>query len=124
MAETAAHLVDHVFPPLPRAHRHRYYGVLAPNARLRAAVTAQAHVAVAPAPTSAATREELRHRAVARYLWAALHAQQDGAGQDPARIAPARGPPLWEAAAAEQARNDPQWGSSAQSDDAFVKRYQ
>ena len=28
--------------PPPRAHRHRYYGVLAPNARLRAAVTAQA----------------------------------------------------------------------------------
>ena len=31
------------------------------------------------------------------------------------RIAPARGPPLWEAAAAaEQAENDPQWDSSAQ----------
>ena len=28
--------------PPPREHRHRYYGVLAPNARLRAAVTAQA----------------------------------------------------------------------------------
>ena len=26
--------------PPPRAHRHRYYGVLAPNAPLRAAVTA------------------------------------------------------------------------------------
>ena len=32
----------------------------------------------------------------------------------PPRIAPARGPPLWEAAA-EQARNDPQWDWSAQS---------
>ena len=36
--------------PPPRAHRHRYYGVLAPNARLRAAVTAQASAAVAQAP--------------------------------------------------------------------------
>ena len=26
--------------PAPRVHRHRYYGVLAPNARLRPAVTA------------------------------------------------------------------------------------
>ena len=33
----------------------------------------------------------------------------------PPRIAPARGPPLWEtAAAAGQAENDPQWDSSAQ----------
>ena len=33
----------------------------------------------------------------------------------PPRIAPARGTPLWEAAAAaEQAGNDPQWDSSAQ----------
>ena len=58
--------------PPPRAHRHRYYGVLAPNARLRAAVTAQAPAAVPPAPTSPATHEEPRHRAAARYLWAML----------------------------------------------------
>jgi hypothetical protein len=30
--------------PPPRVHRHRYYGVLAPNAPLRAAVTALAPV--------------------------------------------------------------------------------
>ena len=36
--------------PPPRAHRHRYDGVLAPDARLRAAVTAQAPAAVASAP--------------------------------------------------------------------------
>ena len=148
--------------PPPRAHRHRYYGVLAPNARLRAAVTAQAPAAVPPAPalcvpgmplrgpaTSAATGEEPRHRAVARYLWAMLlariyeafpllcpicHGQMriiafiNDAGTvgkilnhigdfpHPPRIAPARGPPLWKAAAAaEQARNDPPWDSSAQS---------
>jgi hypothetical protein len=38
-----------------------------------------------------------------------------GESTQPPRIAPARGPPLWEAAAAaEQAGNDLQWDSSAQ----------
>jgi hypothetical protein len=112
-------------------------------------VTALAPAAVSPAPTSAATREESRHRTVARYLWAMLlariyeafplqcpicHASMRiiafvndltavgkvldhiGESTQPPRIAPARGPPLWEAAAAaEQAENDPQWDSSAQS---------
>ncbi|MBM4182275.1 MAG: IS91 family transposase, partial [Betaproteobacteria bacterium] len=32
----------------------------------------------------------------------------------PPKLAPARGPPLWEAAAAEQAGNDPQWDQAAQ----------
>ena len=41
-----------------------------------------------------------------------------GESTRPPRIAPARGPPLWEAAAAaEQAENDPQWDASAQSGD-------
>ncbi len=63
--------------PPPRAHRHRYYGVLAPNASLRAAVTALAPVAVTPSPpaTNAAATEEPRHRAAARYLWAMLLAR-------------------------------------------------
>ena len=56
--------------PSPRAHRHRTYGVLAPNASPRPVVTALAPAAVPPAPASAATREESRHRAVARNLWA------------------------------------------------------
>ena len=39
-----------------------------------------------------------------------------GESTQPPRIAPARGPPLWEAAAAaEQAKNDLQWDSSAHS---------
>lgn len=39
-----------------------------------------------------------------------------GESTQPPGIAPARRPPLWEAAAAaEQAENDPQWDSSAQS---------
>lgn len=38
-----------------------------------------------------------------------------GESTQPPRIAPARGPPLWEAASAtEQACNDPQWDMSAQ----------
>ncbi len=37
-----------------------------------------------------------------------------GESTQPPRIAPARGSPLWEAAAAaEPAKNDPQWDSSA-----------
>ncbi|MCG6862021.1 MAG: transposase [Chromatiaceae bacterium] len=37
--------------PPPRQHRHRYYGVLAPNAPLRAAVTTPAPEAVAALPS-------------------------------------------------------------------------
>ena len=136
--------------PPPRTHRHRYYGVLAPNAPLRTAVTALAPVAVIAAPPPAAegaAAEEPAHRAAARYLWAILlariyeafpllcpicHSQMRiiafindastvgkildhiGESPQPPRIAPARGPPLWEAAtAAEQAGNDPQWDMSA-----------
>ena len=36
--------------PPPRTHRHRYYGVLAPNSPLRAAVTAMAQDALVAAP--------------------------------------------------------------------------
>ena len=41
---TPLELIDKVaaLVPPPRVHRHRYYGVLAPNAALRAAVTALA----------------------------------------------------------------------------------
>jgi hypothetical protein len=37
-----------------------------------------------------------------------------GESTQPPRIAPALVPPLWEAAVAAEARNDPQWDSSAQ----------
>ncbi len=40
---------------------------------------------------------------------------QIGESTQPPRIAPAHGPLLWEAAAAEQARDDPPWDWSAQS---------
>jgi len=63
--------------PPPRVHRHRYFGVLAPNAPLRAAVTA---LAPAAAPTPPALPPELpatepAHRRAIRYAWALLLAR-------------------------------------------------
>lgn len=149
LIDKIAALVAALVPP-PRAHRHRYYGVLAPNASLRAAVTALAPVPVIARPpaASANTEGEPRHRAASRYLWAMLlariyeafplacpicHSQMRiiafiddasavrkildhiGESTQPPRIAPARGPPLWEAArASEQAGNDHQWDMVAQ----------
>ena len=70
--------------PPPRTHRHRYFGVLAPNSPYMAAVTAfatPAQAATAQAE-SAITGEGVRQpepvppkRAPARYLWAALIAR-------------------------------------------------
>ena len=76
---TPLELIDKIaalIPP-PRAHRHRYYGVLAPNSPMRAAVTAMAPVQVtAPPPAVAADTEEAPpHRAVSHYLWAMLLAR-------------------------------------------------
>ncbi len=90
--------------PPPRTHRHRYYGVLAPNSPLRAAVTAMAQVAQvltpdvrSPATQSACTdagttvavggsgvsgvaaqpepQAKSTSRSSASYLWAALIAR-------------------------------------------------
>ena len=117
--------------PPPRRHRHRYYGVLAPNSPLRSAVTALA-AAPEPGPVKAETvaQESLVSRA-ARYVWAMLLARiyevfpltcpkcggemriiafiddptevkkiltHLGEPATPPLLAPARGPPLWEAA--------------------------
>ena len=56
---TPLELIDKVaaLAPPPRVQRHRYYGVLAPNAPLRAAVTALAPVPV-PAPAAAGAQPE------------------------------------------------------------------
>ena len=54
--------------PPPRSHRHRYYGVLAPNSPLRAAVVAMAPVVVPTLPVAAGADEKPR-RAVSHYLW-------------------------------------------------------
>ncbi len=64
---TPLELIDKIValvPPL-RAHRHRYYSVLAPNSSLRAAVTAMAPVPVIAPPLAVAanTNDEPRHRA-------------------------------------------------------------
>ncbi len=77
--------------PPPRRHRHRYYGVLAPNAPLRAAVTALAAAKVeasampetvpATAPGASAPNvpdevaNEPVHSKAARYVWALLLAR-------------------------------------------------
>ena len=47
MVLTPLELIDRIaaLVPPPRTHRHRYYGVLAPNSPLRAAVTAMVQVA-------------------------------------------------------------------------------
>ena len=141
--------------PPPRAHRHRYYGVFAPNSPMRAAVTALAPLpAIMPPVVAATSSEEIPpHRAASHYLWAMLlariyetlplvcpncHApmriiafiteagtvrkilEHLGESAQPPRIAPARGPPLWEAAmASERAGNDSQWDSAAQPEPVF-----
>ena len=66
--------------PPARQHRHRYFGVLAPNAPLRAAITALAPQAVATQPSTPAPRAgeepfDTPHRSPARYLWAMLLAR-------------------------------------------------
>jgi hypothetical protein len=71
--------------PAPRVHRHRYYGVLAPNARLRPAVTAlvcagdsdanDGTPADATVPKEKDAGDETTPRSPARYLWAILLAR-------------------------------------------------
>jgi len=118
--------------PPPRRHRHRYYGVLAPNSPYRSVVTALAVAETTRNEGQAETeRAETPVSQAARYVWALLIARiyevfplicpkcggtmkiiafidegdvireiltHLGEPVDPPRIAPARGPPLWEAA--------------------------
>ena len=62
--------------PPPRLHRHRYYGVLAPNSPLRAAITALApQVSPPPALVTSVAEGEAEGPGrpnPARYLWAIL----------------------------------------------------
>jgi len=76
---TPLELIDKIaalIPP-PRAHRHRYYGVLAPNSPMRAAVTALAPLPVTvPLPVAAVNSEDPPpRRAASHYLWAMLLAR-------------------------------------------------
>ena len=59
--------------PPPRLHRHRYHGVLAPNAPLRVQVTAWARPPSPPLP--AAHPAQHPECSPARYLWALLLAR-------------------------------------------------
>jgi hypothetical protein len=63
----------------PRTHRHRYFGVLAPNSPLRAAVTAMAPMSVlspGAEPISSAQEPQTNaKRSPARYRWAKLIAR-------------------------------------------------
>ncbi len=69
--------IAQLIPP-PRRHRHRYFGVLAPNSPWRQVVTARAGVGIeteAPAPPlgpPTAVAEEASTTHPARYLWAML----------------------------------------------------
>ena len=150
---TPLELIDRLaalLPP-PRIHRHRYFGVLAPNSPLRAAVTALALATATapPAPTPNPSAAELAPRRAARYIWARLLARiyevfpllcpwcgaempiiafitdpstvrdiLDHLGEPtaPPRIAPARGPPLWEATGAA---HDPSADPALQPAPAF-----
>ena len=79
---TPLELIDHLaalIPP-PRRHRHRYHGVLAPNAPLRAAAIALGRdltdAPSAPAEAAAPPPVPARNaRSPARYLWAMLLAR-------------------------------------------------
>jgi len=85
---TPLELIDRIaaLVPPPRTHRHRYFGVLAPNSPLRDAVTAMAAPAQqatgqtgagegAPGVVPQPTQPEPPKRAPSHYLWAALIAR-------------------------------------------------
>jgi hypothetical protein len=63
--------------PPPRIHRHRTFGVLAPNSPLRAAITALAPAAAPTPPAPPPTTEPAQRRA-ARYAWARASAPGHG----------------------------------------------
>ena len=69
--------------PPPRRHRHRYYGVLAPNAPLRAAVTALA-VAKDEAPIPTAMTEAVPATEPGATVHNALHNAPDEVADEPA----------------------------------------
>jgi hypothetical protein len=75
---TPVELIDRIaaLVPPPRIHRHRYFGVLAPNSPLRAAVTALALAATtSPPAVNAEPAAEPAHRRAARHTWALLFAR-------------------------------------------------
>ena len=105
---TPLELIDRIaaLAPQPRTHRHRYFGVLAPNSPLRASVTAMA------APAQAASAQAEQPARVGVQYWST-------SGWTPSRprIAPGRGPPLWDdcdARVGEGVEVAPDWDPAAQ----------
>ena len=94
----------------PRTHRHRYYGVLAPNSPLRGAVAA-----LAQARQVVTTPAGGQMRIIAFITFRAdIHKIPDHIGVEPEapRIAPAGGPPLWDECGAqggESVEAEPDW---------------
>ena len=88
---TSLELIDRLaaLVPPPRVHRHRYYGVLAPNSPFRASVTAMAGLSLAHGAIEIQTadkkdasiehdpqeQEKKQKRPLNRYLWAMLLAR-------------------------------------------------
>jgi hypothetical protein len=86
--ELIARIASLVHPP--RTHRHRYFGVLAPNSPLRAAVTAMAApVQAVPLQTQSAPCAKDEGVPIRKIL------DHIGVDSEPPHISPARGPPLW-----------------------------
>ena len=80
---TPLELIDRIaaLVPPPRTHRHRYFGVLAPNSPLRAAVVAMAVTPAQPAQTGTGVPgvvpqgNSVPPKRPAHYLWAVLIAR-------------------------------------------------
>jgi hypothetical protein len=82
--------------PPPRTHRDRCCGVLAPNSPLRAAVTAMAH------GCGTSGRELLRSSPSASTVDIRKVLAHIGVEPEAPRIAPGRGPPLWDGCGAQE----------------------
>jgi hypothetical protein len=98
---TPLELIDRIaaLVPPPRTHRHRYFGVLAPNSPLRAAVTALAAPAkqVVVQTEPAATGEGApRVAPLGQAIPPTPAPVPPKRSPEPPHISPARGPPLWD----------------------------
>jgi len=133
---TPLELIDRIaqLVPPPRTHRHRYYGVLAPNSPLRAAVTAlsQAEQVMAPIVRIYEVFPLLcpmcggQMRIIAFITFSAdIQKILEHIGVEPEapRITPARGPPLWDECGAQETGEGiealPDWDLANQSPPEF-----
>ena len=126
--------------PSPRAHRHRYYGVLAPHSPLRAAATELA-AAQPPAYDDPGQSEAAAVPGVEEGAYTVCGGQMRiiafitdsdnirhilahiGVETEPPHITPARWPPLWDGASADadfsvDVEPVPDWDEAAQASQA------